>query len=81
MLRAMPRLVRLPSRDLIAEITQEQLDQLVELLEEESEEDRDYYIDRDTLEHLRDNDADPELVAVLEGALGEGEDMDMAWEA
>ena len=77
----MPRLYRLPSKDLLGEISQEQLDQLTELLEEENEADRDYYIDRDTIDALRDNDCDAGLLALLEKALGDQEDVDVLWEA
>ena len=51
------------------------------MLEEEDEEDQDYYIDADTLELFSDNGCDPELLALLEGALEDGEDgVDIAWE-
>ena len=43
-------------------------------------EDDDYYIDRDTLELLSDNGADPELLALLEKAIGDDDSMDIAWE-
>jgi hypothetical protein len=76
----MPRLYRLPSKELLGEISQEQLDQLIDLLEEEDEEDRDYYIDRDTLDGLRDNNCDPGLLSLLEKSLGDQEDMDVHWE-
>jgi hypothetical protein len=77
----MPRIYRLPSKELIGEVTSEQLEQLIDLLEEEDEEDRDYYIDKDTLDVLRDNNCDPALVALLEKALGDAEDLDIVWEA
>jgi hypothetical protein len=76
----MPRLMRLDTGDSIGEITDKQLAFLVEQLEEEHEEDQDYYVDRDTLELLSDNGADPELLAMLEKAIGDDESMDIAWE-
>ena len=76
----MPRLMRLDTGDSIGEITDKQLAFLVEQLEEEQEEDQDYYVDRDTLELLSDNGADPELLAMLEKAIGDDESMDIAWE-
>jgi len=76
----MPRLMRLDTGDSIGEITDKQLAFLVEQLEEEHEEDQDYYVDRDTLALLSDNGADPELLAMLEKAIGDDESMDIAWE-
>jgi hypothetical protein len=76
----MPRLIRLDTGDSIGEISEKQLAFLVEQLEEEHEEDEDYYIDRDTLELLSDNGADPELLALLEKAIGDDDSMDIAWE-
>ena len=76
----MPRLTRIDTGDDIGEITDKQLASLVEQLEEEHDEDQDYYIDRDTLELLSDNGVDPELIALLEKAMGDDESMDIAWE-
>jgi hypothetical protein len=76
----MPRLIRLDTGDTIGEISDKQLAFLVEQLEEEHEEDEDYFIDRDTLELLSDNGADPELLAMLEKAIGDDDSMDIAWE-
>jgi hypothetical protein len=42
---------------------------------------REYYIDADTLELFSDNNCDPELLAMIEGALDDGEDgVDIGWE-
>jgi hypothetical protein len=76
----MPRLLRIDKEVDIGEITDKQLAFLVEQLEEEHDEDQDYYIDRDTLELLSDNGADPELLAMLEKAIGDDDSMDIAWE-
>jgi hypothetical protein len=76
----MPKLTRIDTGLEIGTITDKQLAFLVEQLEEEHDEDQDYYIDRDTLELLSDNGADPELLAMLEKAIGDDEEMDIAWE-
>lgn len=76
----MPRLFRLDTGDTIGNITDAQLAFLVEQLEEEHDDDKDYFIDRDTLELLSDNGADPDLLGMLEKAIGEDEEMDIAWE-
>lgn len=76
----MPRLIRLDTGDTIGDISDKQLAFLVEQLEEEHDEDEDYFIDRDTLELLSDNGADPELLALLEKAIGDDDSMDIGWE-
>ncbi|MBA2541780.1 MAG: galactosyldiacylglycerol synthase [Deltaproteobacteria bacterium] len=76
----MPKLTRIDKEIEIGEITDKQLAFLVEQLEEEHDEDQDYYIDRDTLELMSDNGADPELLAMLEKAIGDDESMNIAWE-
>lgn len=76
----MPRLFRLDNGIDIGTISDEQLKFLVEQLEEEHDEDTDYFIDRDTLELLYDNGADPELLGMLEKAIGDDDSMDIAWE-
>ena len=73
-------MIRLDTGDEIGAITDAQLAFLVEQLEEEHDDDQDYFIDRDTLELLSDNGADPELLALLEKAIGDDEEMDIAWE-
>jgi hypothetical protein len=76
----MPRLFRPDTDTNIGIISNEQLRFLVEQLEEEHEEDQDYFIDRDTLELLSDNGIDSELLAMLEKAMGDDDEMDIAWD-
>jgi hypothetical protein len=76
----MPRLIRLDTGDEIGTIDDKQLEFLVSQLEEEHDDDKDYFIDRDTLELLSDNGADPELLAILEKGLAGDDEMDIAWE-
>ena len=76
----MPRLYLAESGDTLGTITDAQLQFLVDQLEEESSDDRDYYINRETLEMFRERDCDPELLALLEKALGDSDDVDIAWE-
>ena len=77
----MPRLIRLDTGDEIGTIDDKQLAFLVSQLEEEHDDDKDYFIDRDTLELLSDNGADPELLALLEKGLAGDDEMDIAWDA
>jgi hypothetical protein len=76
----MPRLFRIDTDVTIGKITDKHLQFLVDQLEEEHDEDQDYFIDRDTLELLADNDIDPELLAMLEKGLGDDDQMDIAWD-
>ena len=76
----MPRLVRLDTGDDIGVIDDAQLKFLVDQLEEENDDDKDYFIDRDTLELLSDNGADPDLLALLEKGLAGDEEMTVAWD-
>jgi hypothetical protein len=76
----MPKLMRIDTGDDIGMISDKQLKFLVDQLEEDHEDDTDYYINRETLEMLSDNGADAELLAMLEKAMGDDEEMDIAWE-
>ncbi len=63
----------------LGEITEAQLQQLVDLLEEESAADRDYWIDEPTLEMLAERGVDQELIERLRHALTGREGFDVAW--
>lgn len=73
-------MIRLDTGDEIGTINDKQKAFLVDQLEEENESDTDYFIDRDTLELLSDNGADPELLALLEKGLADDDEMDIACE-
>lgn len=60
-------------------ISQEQLQALIDHLEEESSEDRDYYINEETLDLLQDSAVDPALVELLRTALNERTEMEIRW--
>lgn len=76
----MPRVTRIDNDVEIGTITDVQLQFLVAQLEEDHGDDKDYFIDRDTLELLSDNGADPELLALLEKGLAGDDEMDITWE-
>lgn len=65
--------------DLLGTISQEQFQFMQEQLEEESLRDRDYYINRPTLDMFEQRGADPQLMALLRQALGNREDMEIVW--
>ncbi len=77
----MPRLIRLDTDDEIGVISDEHKAFLVTQLEDDDEDDTDFQIDRDTIELLSDNDADPELLALLEKGLGDDDRMTITFEA
>ena len=72
-------LVDLASKNVVGRITRDDLAWLNSQLEKESEDDRDYYFDRPTLDMLEGKGASPQLMAVLRGALGSRDDMDLQW--
>lgn len=63
----------------LGEITSEQLTFLVDQLEEEMEEDNDYYINRDTLDVFEKKDIDQALLSLLRQSLGDREEMEIVW--
>ena len=80
----MPRLYNQATGATLGELTDAQLQFLVDNLEEEDTKDRDYYIDQATLDMLRERGGDSALLDLLEGALNDaGSDadgVDIAWE-
>lgn len=63
----------------VAELTEEQLDFLIEHLEEEWSEDRDYYINRDMVAMLEQRGADSGLLRILQDALGDKDEVEVLW--
>ena len=67
------------TNQLLGSITEPDLQVLVDALEEESTQDRDYYIDAATIEVIADGKATEHLVNLLRGALGSTEGVDIRW--
>jgi hypothetical protein len=61
-------------REVLGTLTEKQLDFLEENLEEEFEEDEEYFLSHDTLDYLKEQGADTSLIAILEKALVGAED-------
>ncbi|MCU0224638.1 MAG: galactosyldiacylglycerol synthase [Acidobacteria bacterium] len=76
----MPKLYDKDTGKLVGEITAEQLEFLNECLVEETDADRDYYMDGPVIEFLEEEGGDAALVAMLRAALGGREEMDVRWE-
>jgi processive 1,2-diacylglycerol beta-glucosyltransferase len=64
----------------VGEITEGQLQFLIDNLEETSSDDQDYYIDVPTLAMLRSEGADDELIAILAKGLGGRPGYEVRWE-
>ena len=64
----------------IGNLTEQQLQILIDQLEEESKDDRDYYINAATLDMFDETGADTALVELLRRALGTRSEMDVRWE-
>lgn len=75
----MPRLYIEESNIDLGEITEAELRSLLDNLEEESQEDTDYYITPDTLDYLAARGADAKLVAILRQAIGDEDGIDIRW--
>jgi hypothetical protein len=63
----------------LGEISDAQLQRLMDSLEEESATDQDYYLTADTIDMLEADGADAGLVGLLREALAGREGMDVRW--
>jgi hypothetical protein len=72
-------LYRVSNNQLIGSITPADLEVLKFALEEESADDRDYYITADTIDVIADGNATEHLVGLLRTALGSDEGVDVRW--
>jgi hypothetical protein len=61
-------------REILGTITEEQLDFLVENFDEDFEEDEEYLLGPETMDYLREQGADSELINILEKALSGTQD-------
>jgi hypothetical protein len=64
----------------IGTLTEAQLQFLMDQMEEESSEDTDYWLPRAQIDVFKENGADPDLIRMLESAIGDNEDIEIAWE-
>ena len=65
---------------LVGSITEADLKVLQDALEEESDDDQDYYITPDTIDVIGDGRATDHLLKVLREALGSSDGVDIRWE-
>jgi len=76
----MPRLYNKKNNQLLGEVSETDIDCLVDVLEEEDSKDVDYFIDLDTVDILEDNGATSALVTMLRAAIGATDGIDVRWE-
>lgn len=76
-------MIKLYNKDsgaLIGQLSDKQLQDLIDLLVEESAEDQDYYIDSTTLDYLAEQGADAALLELLRPHVPEGEEgIEIEW--
>jgi processive 1,2-diacylglycerol beta-glucosyltransferase len=65
----------------IGEISEEELQFLIDQLEEESTRDTNYYISAPTVDMLEENGANADLVTLLRNALGGRTGFELRWKA
>ena len=63
----------------VGEVSEDQLDFLIDNLEEEWPEDRDYFLNRPMLDLLQSRGADSSLLRLLRDAIGDREEVDILW--
>lgn len=76
----MPRIYNKQNNAQLGEISAEDVQCLIDVLEEEDTQDVDYFIDLDTVDILENNGASEALLRMLRGAIGGSEGVDIRWE-
>ena len=75
----MARLYIEATNTVLGEVTDAELDTLVNNLEEETRDDTDYWITSDTIDFLEARGADAKLIAILRTAVGDSDGLDIRW--
>jgi len=76
----MPKLYNKQSGALLGNVTEADIQSLIDQLEEENRTDDDYYIDTATIDLLEEHGASPSLVNLLRQAVGDAEGIDIKYE-
>lgn len=63
----------------VGDVSEEHLDFLIDNLEEEWADDQDYYLNKDMIDTLEQNGADPALIQLLRQALGDKAEVEILW--
>lgn len=75
----MPTLYLKDSNQFLAEISDADLAHMVNVMEEESSTDKDYFIDLNTVDLLKGAGASEQLTTTLESAVAGSEGIDVVW--
>lgn len=75
----MVKLYEKATNSYLGEISEEELQFLIDNLEEENLTDTDYYIDRDSLEILKERGMSASLAQLIESALGANESVEIMY--
>jgi len=67
------------SGQVLGTITEEQLDDLIDLLEEEDSGDNDYYVDADVLAFLEEEGVDQALLGLIRPHVSADDGVEIAW--
>ena len=65
--------------EVLGAITEDDFQFLIDNLEEESEDDTDYFINQSTIEIFKEKGTNNTLIKLLENALGDRDDMEIEW--
>jgi len=76
----MPRLYNKKTGALLGTVSEEDVQCLIDVLEEEDSKDVDYFIDLDTADILEDNGASLDMMQMLRAAIGASAGIDVRWE-
>jgi hypothetical protein len=76
----LPKLYNKQTNVLLGEITESDVQCLIDVLEEEDSKDVDYFVDLATVDILEDNGASESLAKLLRSAIGATEGIDVRWE-
>jgi hypothetical protein len=76
----MPKLYDKESGALLGNVSEEDIEKLVEHLEEEDSRDQDYYVNIDTIDLLEESGASHALVSMLRKAVGDSEGIEIRYE-
>ena len=60
-------------------ISEGELQFLIDTMEEESDDDQDYYVDLSTVDFLESRGADKKLLTLLTEAIGDGKSVNIRW--
>ena len=68
------------TKEIIGTVSDEELDEIIDALEEETEDDQDYYVDANTLDYMEGLNVSANVLAMLKTALAAKESIDIEWD-